>query len=312
MKGYGLKGLKGIMPISGRRIHPLLALSRKQIEGYALDQGLKWVEDSSNIKLNYLRNSVRWKLLPEMREINYQIDFLLLSLAEQASEMDRWLNCTVIELEQKGVWKKQKDTIILDIDIFLTYFIILRNYILRYILRQLTPDYHLSPARLEEITQLCLCETGRKIIFGPVEIVKDRNFLIFFVPKRTHIEQELDTHGYFNGDGWCLELKPYLISKVKYVSNREIEYIDEEKICRKLKLRNWRPGDRFIPLGMKGLVKVSDYLINEKLSRYEKERQLVLCDEEKIIWICGKRIDERVKVTQFTNKVLRMTYKLHA
>jgi tRNA(Ile)-lysidine synthase len=73
-----------------------------------------------------------------------------------------------------------------------------------------------------------------------------------------------------------------------------------------LKMRNFRPGDRFSPLGVKGSQKLKDFFINHKIPRLERSKVPLLISEEKIVWIVGYRIDEGVKITERTRKVLKV------
>jgi len=83
-------------------------------------------------------------------------------------------------------------------------------------------------------------------------------------------------------------------------------YVDKNKIQFPLELRLWKEGDSFSPMGMKGKKKISKYLKDEKLSLVEKENTWVLTSEDNIIWVIGKRADERFKVTEVTNSILKI------
>jgi tRNA(Ile)-lysidine synthase len=75
-----------------------------------------------------------------------------------------------------------------------------------------------------------------------------------------------------------------------------------------MKLRPWEPGDRFHPFGMNGTKKISDYLIDEKVDRYTKDNQWVLVNRESIIWVCGRRISDEVKVTPETTQFAELSF----
>ena len=81
---------------------------------------------------------------------------------------------------------------------------------------------------------------------------------------------------------------------------------DCDKIKFPLVLRHWQQGDTFIPFGMKGRKKVSDYFSDHKYSLIEKEQALILCDSEKILWIVGQRTSNQARITNSTNKVLEI------
>jgi tRNA(Ile)-lysidine synthase len=92
----------------------------------------------------------------------------------------------------------------------------------------------------------------------------------------------------------------------KFDSSRTAEYVDADAIQGRLTIRSWREGDRFHPLGMKGQKKVSEFLIDNKVPLDLKRRILVVADEKKIVWVCGMRIDDRVRVTKKTKRYLKL------
>jgi tRNA(Ile)-lysidine synthase len=82
--------------------------------------------------------------------------------------------------------------------------------------------------------------------------------------------------------------------------------IDLDKIQFPLKIRKWEPGDYFRPLGMNGFKKLSDFFIDEKMSLPEKENAWLVTNGEQVVWIIGKRIDDRYKITDETTRVLEL------
>ena len=111
-------------------------------------------------------------------------------------------------------------------------------------------------------------------------------------------------------DNICEECKEFSKS-VKFSNNNDDELIDLAAIKnKKLVLRYWYTGDRFKPLGMNGTQKISDYLINNKINSFQKDEQTVLTADDQIIWVCGQRLDDSVKVKNSTKNILRITRKL--
>jgi tRNA(Ile)-lysidine synthase len=88
--------------------------------------------------------------------------------------------------------------------------------------------------------------------------------------------------------------------------SRDIAYLDLDKLSFPLILRTWKKGDYFMPLGMKNMVKLSDFYINNKLSLFDKENTWLLITDNKIAWIVGRRIDERFKITDSTKRILEV------
>ena len=89
-----------------------------------------------------------------------------------------------------------------------------------------------------------------------------------------------------------------------------IALLDADKLQWPLTLRRWREGDSFVPFGMSGHKKVSDFLINEKVPLPEKGRQFVLVSGGDIVWLVGRRIDDRYKITDSTENILRLKQEL--
>ena len=306
LQGYSLKGIRGIQPISGKRIHPLLILNRTQIIEYAKTTGLKWVEDSSNIKTDYLRNRLRIKIIPELRKSLPGFEASLISFGEKTGEMNDWLELTVENLWKRGVINREKERIILAIDVFLTYFYMLRNYIFLDIVRELTPGFHPSTGLIKELENLCLSSNGSQLKIGYINVLKDRNNLIFTIRRNESIEISVKLGEDYDIFGMKLNLSVSPTNKFELSGNPYIEYADLDKIDGELTVRTWKAGDKFYPLGMNKPMKLSDFFVNRKVSRFDKEKTPLLCDREKIIWICGMRLDDRVKIDESTKRVMRM------
>ena len=86
--------------------------------------------------------------------------------------------------------------------------------------------------------------------------------------------------------------------------------MDAERIKWPLRIRSWKPGDRFCPLGMKGTKKLHDYFIDSKIPREERTKVPILCDSEKICWVAGLRMDDRVKTSPKTREIVTVRFSL--
>ncbi len=89
-----------------------------------------------------------------------------------------------------------------------------------------------------------------------------------------------------------------------------VALIDESKLRYPLRVRRWRDGDSFVPFGMSGHKKVSDFLVDSKVSLPDKRRQFVVVSDGEIVWIVGRRVDERFRVGSATENVLRLTAEI--
>ena len=86
----------------------------------------------------------------------------------------------------------------------------------------------------------------------------------------------------------------------------KVLYLDKETLKYPLTLRKWHKGDYFYPLGMSGRKKLSKYFKDEKVDVIAKEKQWLLCSGNEIIWVVGKRADDRYKITNSTKKIVKI------
>jgi tRNA(Ile)-lysidine synthase len=84
-------------------------------------------------------------------------------------------------------------------------------------------------------------------------------------------------------------------------------FIDADKLAFPLVLNKWQTGDKFKPLGMKGFKKISDFFTAEKATLFDKQNQWILRSDNDIVWLVGKRVDDRYKVTDSTKKICIIT-----
>ena len=89
-------------------------------------------------------------------------------------------------------------------------------------------------------------------------------------------------------------------------TERNVEYIDFDKTKESLTIRNYRPGDRFIPLNMKGHKKVANFFTDKKVPLHLRREIPILTCSKGIIWIVGYQIDDRFKITDKSKTILKM------
>jgi tRNA(Ile)-lysidine synthase len=311
LRGTGIHGLAGI-PIKrelGSIIRPLLFATRKEIEIYASENNIKYRNDSSNFSLVYRRNLLRHRLLPPLVKRHPNIIGTLNSIAE----MMRDVNANVHAL----VEKKLDMLVIRDAQYRLTllgkkltrepYF--LQEEIFVALLRRLNVEP--TEKKVEALQTLCTQPTGRSVeLSGEISAWKDRANVIF---KRTREQQPKITLVEFgrcyNYQGCSISLSFPEPVPVEYSPTNEVEYVDADRLGRQLVLRSWHAGDWFIPLGMKTKKKLSDFFTDQKIPRFEKSFIPVLESDGTIVWICGKRLDNRFKLTEQTKTAIRLTYQ---
>ena len=305
LRGTGLRGLTGINSQYGKVVRPLLYATRKDILEYAVHNQIPYREDSSNRSTKYLRNKIRLGLLPMLQEINPRFTPLMRGNLYRLNDAQRFIDAAIDRIRESAVHSENGiDTIdVAAID---------EIYPLEFVIYELlNSTYGFKGDIVEELHRaLKRGITDRRFYSRDYVAYIDRG-QIMIAP----IEEEDDCEVMVERD----DLRSYCGNSVLYYEHTDIdnvdEYhlpsnvalIDEAKLQYPLRLRRWREGDSFIPFGMAGRKKVGDYLTDQKVPIVERKRQFVLLSGEDIVWIVGRRTDERYRVGNNTENILKIT-----
>lgn len=303
-RGTGLPGLHGILPRQKNLIRPLLFADRKQIIEYKDEYKLAFQEDSSNASDKYLRNKIRHHLAPALEKIDPEY------LNTFEANMIRFQNAEDIYLQKvenirDEILSESKNEVRISIDRLKKL-----NPISTYLYELLKP-YNFSFQTSEDIIGSLNNEPGKLFYSRTHKLLKDRDYLIIRAQmKETTAEQFLIPKD-------CDEINSPINLKIKKIKldnsfkisdNPSIASLDKRNIVFPLKLRKWKQGDYFIPLGTKNRKKLSDYFIDRKFSIFEKEDCWLLCAGEEIIWIVGYQISNRYKVSPETSDIIQFEF----
>ncbi len=311
IRGTGIHGLAGI-PIrrpNGRIIRPLLFASRKEITAYAGQRSISFREDSSNASLVYRRNELRHTILPALQK-RRRID--IVGTLNRVSAHMRGIEAGLVLLmkETGKIFTRTTDgTWRLDLRQFSLLLPFVQEECMAEILRTLGME--VSEKHIGILMRLTASQTGRRAFLGRhIPVSRDRDSL-FFVPDCEQNIQKIDVvagHEYRFGDFiFSAVSAPQRPKKFRY--GRSVEYIDATKLGSRLSLRAWKHGDRFIPLGMQKEKKVSNFFADLKIPLHRKSSIPLFESDGTIVWICGQRLDDRFKLTDETNKIIKLTYR---
>ena|SRR6218665_4027573 len=295
-RGSGLDGLTGIPQQNGNIIRPLLPFSRNEIEVFAKENIIQWREDSSNASDKYLRNKLRHDLIPVLKELNPS---LLNSFEKTVSNLQQAQS--MVDDASRIVYRKVVSDINFQKRINLDELMQLPNY-LAYLYQWLGP---FGFSDWDSISGLVSAQSGKQIHSENHTLLKDRNELIVF-PKN-----ESDATEVFSVEKGQKLVKFPLKLAFSNVENISVQttnaiFVDEEKLRFPLAIRKWQEGDLFYPFGMKGSKKLSKYFKDEKYSLIDKSEIWLLCSQDEIVWVIGKRQDDRFKVTAQTTKIVQI------
>lgn len=295
LRGTGLKGLTGISEKRDNIVRPLLNFSKDEILAYARENQLKWREDSSNNKTDYLRNKIRLELYPLMEKYTENLTEKFKSTIEELKLSEEFISQSVhkniiVETDEQA-WFISHDNLKSLVDIELLHIL---------------KSFNISRPQICEFKCFLKSENGALFLTNGFEFLKTKSGLNIRKIKthKTKVYKDIltiDSLIKLRINGYYFKLNPAL--KI----NPTIQQIDVDKLVFPIIIRNYKNGDRFAPLGMKGTKLVSDYLKDNGVNIWEKEKVLVLEDYNgEIPIIFGYGISEKYKLNSTTKTVLEI------
>ena len=308
LRGTGLRGLTGISVQAGRIVRPLMFATRKDILDYATAHRIPYREDSSNRSTKYLRNKVRLGIVPMLREINPQFTTVMRRNISRLTDAQTFIDRSV-ELIRRDAMTEQGGLYTLHVDR------IDASLPLGYVVYEILNS--MFGFKGDTVDALCHAlqqnNTGRRFYSREWVATIDRGRIVI---------------GRIADEDTCMTqveqgvLRSYCGSSVLHYEYCDIDMIDSvttpdnvalvdaDKLRFPLTLRRWQQGDWFVPFGMSGRKKVSDFLIDAKVSMAEKSRQFVLLSGDDVVWVVGRRADDRFRLTRQTENVLKITREI--
>lgn len=296
IRGTGLDGLTGIPPQNENIIRPLLPFSRKEIENYALDNKIQWREDSSNASDKYFRNKLRHDIVPVFKELNIGFLDSFQNTLHHLQQAESLVNDASKLVYEKVVQEKENR-----LEISLRTLLQFKNY--KAYLFQWLKTYGFSA--WNDIYDLVEAQSGKQVFSETHILLKDREKLLLTERKTTAKDAVFFIESIDSKVNIPLKLVFSRFSGGEYVNSNCI-FVDKDKLKFPLIIRKWKEGDYFYPSGMTGKKKLSKYFKDEKYSLIDKENQWLLCSEDQIVWVIGKRADNRF----ITNKTTQNPIKI--
>lgn len=299
IRGTGIRGLTGIPPINGKVIRPLLSIYREDILQYISSKGLSFVEDSTNKEDLYVRNKIRLNVIPLLKEINPSAVQSIGKTSENLYQTEKLYANYLEEIKHKIFFDNKIDIKLL-----------LEQKEPRTILFELLYPYGFNSSVVENIFDSAMSQPGKVFYSADYLLIKDREFFIL----QQREEQRDLIYTLFDNETMLEEPLPLQIEEIQYTKDFRFEkdtnilYADRDKLAFPLIIRKWKQGDKFVPFGMKGRKKISDYFTDKKFNLIEKNAVWLLCYVEDIVWIIGERADDRFKVSDETRNILKITW----
>lgn len=297
-RGTGLKGLLGIPTRNGAILRPLLPFSREEILAFATERALCWREDSSNSSDAYTRNKIRHHLSPILKEVHP----LFFKNFEKTQAL---LQLTYDFLQESIAHYRQECFVEGEPTIFLIEKLRLHPH-RRFLLHELLSPYGFDVESLERFLQ---ADTGKYLASDTHRLLSNRGQWLI-----SRLREVAPTAFYLQAETG--EINHPIALCWQQVDEVEASvagclYVDRDKVQFPLCLRKRKEGDLFYPYGMGGQKKtLRKYFKDEKYTMYDKENQWLLTDStDQILWVIGKRADERFRPSSHTQHILCIKLK---
>lgn len=276
IRGTGMRGLAAMHPdrtINGLRIlRPLLDITKQEILDYLASRHQEYVTDSTNLERDALRNRIRLDVMPMLRELNPNItDCLARTAYNVRMELDA-------DSEEASYHKWLAP--------------------LGFSRQQILDIYAHRPHGSDEI----ISATGQIWHSSTHSLLMDRGKWI--------LQEKTEDNAESIPELVITRLPSGTVIRKEDFTDRQQALVDADSISGTLELRYVQTGDRFRPFGfVSGSKLVSDYLTDRKVSLFDKQKQLVAIDSatQRIVWLVGREIDNRYRITQSTKNILRIT-----
>ncbi|MDG1529375.1 MAG: tRNA lysidine(34) synthetase TilS [Polaribacter sp.] len=296
-RGTGLEGLTGIPELNNNIVRPLLIFSRDEIENFATKNNIDWREDKSNASNKYVRNKIRNQVVPILKEINQTLLESFQKTTDYLQESQQIIDASISDFKKKVLKETENSNLKIDIAK------IQETNNPKAYLYQLLKEFGFTEWR--DVTNLLTAQSGKEVLSRTHRLLKDRGFLI--ISKK----EEIKSNNNFLISEDTLEIRSPIHLKIAAVSKIEKEnkstiHLDKNSITFPLTLRKWQYGDFFYPKGMQGKKKISKFFKDEKYSSIDKENTWLLCTENNITWVIGKRQDNRFFANEKTKSILKI------
>ncbi len=295
-RGTGIQGLMGIPQRTDSISRPLLKFSREAILDYAKNHQIKWREDSSNKKTIYLRNKIRHQIIPHLKALHPTFLDNFAKTRHYLMQTHALLENYIHDLRD-SLWQSNTECVKIPIA-SLQKLVPLDAYIY-----ELFKPYGFT--EWNDVLGLLTTMSGKEVRSKTHRLLRDRDFLVLGEIKppqndvyRIEADQSLLEYP--------LKLQICEIDAIAKFSDDTL-YVDQKALKYPLTVRKWQRSDYFYPYGMRHKKKLSKFFKDEKISVFDKERQWLLCSGNQIVWVMGRRSDDRFKVTGETQKIIKFT-----
>ncbi len=324
MLSGGGHGLRGIPPVRGQYIRPLIGVKREEILAYAREFRVGYRIDSSNLTVEYVRNKIRLQLIPYLQNnYNPKVEEALARSAEILRAENDYLN-QVVEGWIKANVLESADASTLFVDRLITEPLAIQRRVVNRLLTE-RGGREITFAHVEQVLALASSSQGTGQLDLPgLRAVKDYQYLRFELssadktPEEARLPRvELAVPGETILPEYSLIITATVhdggLAEFKRMQAADIQpkgmtaFFDLDQIELPLIVRTRVGGDSFQPFGMAGSKKIQDFFVDEKVSPHVRDKIALITDAQGILWVVGMRSSEQGRITEQTQRILRLS-----
>jgi tRNA(Ile)-lysidine synthase len=312
LRGTGVRGLAGIplQDVGRKLIRPMLFCYRKEIVEFAHQNSIRFREDSSNAINTYKRNYLRNVVLPELeRRFDPNIVSALNAVSVSFRSLKSETDARVQDVFPSVVTELKKDRFSLDLTSLQGHSEFLRAEIVLELFRRI--EVEPSAEKVNALLSLAKNQSGRALDLSKHWRAVTNRGAIVFIPvlalpgysQNISIGQSVS-----NASFSIFVSEPMRREELQPIPSRDSAFVDADRLGRELKIRPWKAGDSFLPLGMQHRKKLSDFFVDNKIPVWKKHSIPLIESAGEIVWVCGLRLDDRYKISPRTNSVVKFTF----
>ena len=304
-KGTGIRGLLGIAEKKDGFIRPLLFFTKKEVRTFAIKHAIPFFEDASNKRSDYQRNKIRNEVIPVLRDINPEVTKSASKTIENLKFTNSLFNERLEKIKKQLLHSQSGDFVIFKRQLFAQPYP-------EHLLYEILTDYGFKSHQISTLFSLLSKQktTPSEVYTSETHqaCIDNRSHLLISLRSENHkilLIPNTDTSEYYFGQHVLTVKEIERPNLLKSTENKI--FVDASTLTFPLQIRQWKAGDYFYPFGLGKKKKVSKFLINLKVNKIDKSKQFVLTSGEKIVWLVGRRLDDRFAVTENTKKVIEFS-----
>ncbi|MFO8112427.1 MAG: tRNA lysidine(34) synthetase TilS [Desulfosalsimonadaceae bacterium] len=327
IRGSGPTGMSGIAPVRGRIVRPLLHCRRSDIQLYLNAKKIPYVHDESNDNTRFHRNHIRHCLIPALEQYNPSVVENLHRLGQITGLESRWIDEWIAPVFDAAILERSNGRLVLDVEKTGGLHAALKRRMIRNALLAVKGNLRrIGYAHIDAVIGLLEkpAPSGRLDLPDRVRVTRCNASLVFTAENQSLRSPALAGRAsvFSEYEYWVTEkeavsgridipeagvhmvLTRMAAEDMDVLPSGNTAALDWDRLVFPLSIRNMRPGERFMPLGMRRTQKLKNFFINNKIPAYKRGRIPLLQSGTQVAWIAGLRIDDRFKITRETKSVL--------